>query len=288
MPLEVGVRLPVMGPLATGENVAKVARWAQELGFHCLWASDHVVLPQRAEVQSYYPYAPDHRWQSDAGSNWLDPLTALTWAAAAAPDVKVGTSVLVLPLRHPVILAKQLATLDHLSGGRVLLGAGAGWMAEEFEMLGASFPDRGKQSVAMVELMRALWSGQPVELHGRRGTMQPQPVNGRVPVLWGGHSDAALRRVAGVGDGWLPLGLTLDELAAGLKKVRELCQDTPRDFQVVVNPGRAFALTSETYARLEALGVNQVVAGVPQEQPDLADCHEAMLRAAELCHLMPR
>src|SRR5437667_10871765 len=115
--MKFGVNLPTSCPAATPANVLKIARWAEELGFHSLWASDHVVLSEK--VESWYPYGRDGRWTYPAATHWLDPLLALSWAGSAAPSYQLGTNVIVAPLRNPMLLAKQLSTLDYLSGGRV-------------------------------------------------------------------------------------------------------------------------------------------------------------------------
>ena len=138
--MEVGVIIPNAGPKASVENIVTTAQWAEELGYHSLWLTDHVVLAE--EVNAYYPYRSHGRWDYPPDTVWLDPLLTLGWAGQAAPSLKLGTSVLVLPIRNPVLLAKQIASLDFLSGGRAILGAGTGWMEEEFNIIGESFQNR--------------------------------------------------------------------------------------------------------------------------------------------------
>src|SRR5690606_3136969 len=213
-------------------NLVTVARWAEELGYHSLWVTDHVILPE--QVDAYYPYRSHGRWDYAPDTMWLDPLLSLAWGAAAAPSLKIGTSVMVIPLRNPILLAKQLSTLDYLTGGRVILGAGVGWMEEEFGLIGVPFESRGKRAVEMVALMRELWSGETVDFHGEfwqvsGAKMHPTPVRSSIPVVWGGHSDAALRRVARVGDGWHPTQITLEQLSEGITKLRSYCERYGRD-----------------------------------------------------------
>jgi alkanesulfonate monooxygenase SsuD/methylene tetrahydromethanopterin reductase-like flavin-dependent oxidoreductase (luciferase family) len=162
--MEVGVILPNAGPKASVENLITTARWAEELGYHSLWLTDHVVLAE--QIDAYYPYRTHGRWDYPPDTVWLDPLLTLAWAGQAAPSLKLGTSVLVLPIRNPVLLAKQIASLDFLSGGRVILGAGAGWMEEEFNIIGESFKNRGKRVAELVELMRQFWTGEMVDFQG--------------------------------------------------------------------------------------------------------------------------
>src|SRR5215467_11705534 len=205
--MKVGVLLPNAGPKASAEHIAEVARAAERLGFDSLWASDHVLIPEH--VESYYPYRANGRWDYPSDSKWMDPLLSLAWAAAAAPGLQIGTSVLVAPLRNPVLLAKQVATLDFLSGGRVILGLGAGWMKEEADVVNTLFDDRGSRLHEMIDLMRHLWTGESANFRGRYWTvtnarMHPTPVRRRVPIALGGHSPAAIRRAAHVADAWLP------------------------------------------------------------------------------------
>jgi probable F420-dependent oxidoreductase len=320
--MEFGVNLPTSGAAATLENIVKVAGWAEELGFHSLWASDHVVLPER--VDAWYPYAQDKRWPYPADTNWLDPLLALAWAAQAAPHCKLGTNVLVVPLRDPMLLAKQTATLDYLSGGRLLLGIGAGWMEEEFKLLGVPFADRGARTAEMVRLMRAFWSGAKVDFKGKYWQVadcliHPLPVRRSVPIYWGGHSEAALRHVARVGDGWLPLGLSMVELRAGIELIRAIRErlpqtttevvSTPRDrdqqlppattevvttprdpngVPVVVRPGTQYKVDAERLEEHQALGVTHWIVDNPSRDPAFQALHDEMLRVAELCQLPAR
>lgn len=293
--MQIGVRLPAAGARVSSQTIVTVARWAEELGFHSLWVSDHVALPEPETINSTYPYPP-HKWPYPANTNWLDPLLALAWAAAVAPSLKLSNSVMVAPLRNPILLAKRLASLDYLSGGRVMLGIGVGWMKEEFDLIGASFERRGARTVEMVELMRAFWTGNTVEFQGEfyqvsGCKMHPRPVQPTIPVVWGGHSEAALKRIARVGDGWHPLQLSMEQLAGGLKKLRQFCEQNHRDpdsVLVVVRPNKAYPLNAETHVRHLELGIQHVVVDPPLDGPDLGPFREEMERVAEVCGLQPR
>lgn len=291
--MEIGVRLPALGSDSTPEKIARVASWAQELGFSSAWVSDHVVLPPTEAVGSAYPYNSDKRWPARPESLWPDPFLALAWAAAAAPSLKLGTSVLVLPMRHPLHVAKQAATLDWLSGGRLLLGVGIGWMREEFELLGAPFEDRGARAVEGVRLMRAMWSGSATSFEGRYwrledATMQPCPPGSAIPILWGGSNERTLRRVARLGDGWHPLGLDLQELQSALAVLARLCSETGRDpssLQVVVSSGPGIPLERPTLERLEGMGVSHLIAGLQSLSGDPARARRDLEATAQLCGL---
>jgi probable F420-dependent oxidoreductase len=294
--MEVGVILPSAGPKCSPENIVTVARWAEELGYGSLWLTDHVALPLSCE--SFYPYRSHGRWDYPPETPWLDPLLALSWAGAVAPSLKLGTSVLVAPLRHPVLLAKQVASLDYLSGGRAILGIGAGWMAEEFRTMGVSYEDRGRRLDEMVAVMRACWSGETVEHSGAHYElggfkMYPRPAQGQIPIIWGGHSDAAIRRVARLGDGWHPTQITLDALADGIGKLRRACEERGRDpasVMVVARPGNTYPITEESHARHLELGVTHLVADtpIPDPDPDLSLLRARMEEVARICGLAPR
>lgn len=294
--MQVGVIIPNAGTKATPENITTVARWAEELGYHSLWVTDHVALPEK--VDAYYPYRSHGRWDYPPETSWLDPLLALLWAAAAAPSLKIGTSVLVIPLRHPILLAKQISTLDFLTGGRVILGVGVGWMEEEAVLMGTDFAGRGRRAVEMVRLMREFWSGETVRFQGdlwrvEGCKMYPKPPQPRIPVLWGGHSDATLKRVARVGDGWHPTQITLEQLDAGLTRLRRYCEEAGRDFDslfLFARPGETYPLSAETQARHEELGVDHLIVDTPikQEDPGLRLLRERMERVAEVCFLKRR
>jgi probable F420-dependent oxidoreductase len=292
--MEIGVRLPGAGAKVSPENIVTAARWAEELGYHSVWVSDHVVLPEK--VDSFYPYDPQGHWSYPADTPWLDPLLALTWAAAVAPSVKLGTSVMVVSLRHPILLAKQLSSLDFLSGGRVILGVGAGWMEEEFDLIGVPFERRGARTAEMIALMRAFWSGEMVNFdeqfyHVANSQMYPRPVQPSVPVVWGGHTDAALKRVARMGDGWHPTQITLEQLSEGVGKLRRFCEEAGRDpasVLVIARPGKIYPINAETQARHQELGVQHVVIDPPLDGPDLGPFRAEMERVAQLCDLKPR
>ena len=290
--MELGVILPSAGPNTGADNIVATAGLAAELGFHSLWLTDHVVLAER--VDAVYPYRSHGRWDYPPDTPWLDPLLSLAWAGAAAPKLKLGTSVLVLPIRNPVLLAKQVASLDYLSGGRVILGVGAGWMEEEFDIIGEPYSGRGPRAEEMVALMRRYWSGESVEFEGRHyrtaapARMHPRPVQARVPIVWGGHSDSALRRVARHGDGWHPTQISLAALEQGLSRLHGHCEDAgrdPRELTLIVRPGDTYEVDEEAHARHLELGVDHLVIDTPikEPDPDLSRLRAKMERIASIC-----
>jgi len=225
-----GCRLPTSGDLPTTLGVGPMARAAEAAGARSLWVGDHIVWVR--DYASPYPYAPDGRPpRLQPETPFFESMTALAWIAAHTTEATVGAAVLVLPQRDPVLLAKTAATLDALSGGRVALGVGAGWLREELEALGWDWPSRGRRMEEAIRLMRDCWTGAPAPFDGDHfrlpaGVMcYPTPVRpGGVPVLVGGMSDVAIARAGRVGDGWLALAnlaaLDLDGLAHRAARAR--------------------------------------------------------------------
>jgi probable F420-dependent oxidoreductase len=204
--LRFGIALPQAGAIAP-ETVVAVARAARDAGLASLWVSDHVAMP--AETRARYPFGRGGSFNFPPTVPRAEALTTLAFAAAAAPGLQIGISALILPQRNPVLAAKQLATLDVLSGGGLLVALGAGWLEEEFVALGAApFAERGAVLDEYVDLLRALWTTECASFQGRyyqvdRVYLLPHPLQRPTPPLWiGGHSRAALRRAAARGDGW--------------------------------------------------------------------------------------
>src|SRR5574341_697016 len=264
-----GCHLPVFGPAAPRHTLLGFARRMEALGYDSLWASDHVVLPYT--ITSRYPYSPTGEFPLARTANFLEPLVALGLVAGVTERIRLGTTVLVLPHRHPVLAAKMLATLDHLAPGRVILGAGVGWMREEIEILGVPYERRGAWSDEAIRIMRKCWAGERVEWKGEFFTFPafaavPRPANGTIPVWIGGHTPRALRRVAELGDGWHAAFASAAEMQKGIAALTEACKRAGRDAASLTLSARlglparhdAAALVGELRA-LRDLGVSHVV-----------------------------
>lgn len=255
-----GCHLPIFGPMATRENLLAFARRMEALGYDSLWATDHVLIP--TTIATRYPYSETGRLFIPAEANLIEPLTALIFVAAATERVRLGTSVMVLPHRHPVLAAKMLACLDHLSAGRVVVGAGIGWMREEIEMLGAPYSRRAAWSEEAVRIMRACWREGKTRHRGEFFAfdeigMFPRPVRGDIPLWIGGHSPQALRRVVALGDGWHVAGAPAEQVAADLERLREECRRQGRPagaLTLSVRLGLAFRDTPAGPARKQLQG----------------------------------
>ena len=213
------------------EHLVPLARHAEAVGFDSVAFSDHIVYP--LGFATNYPYSADGMPTYTPESPWLDPLVAIASCAAATERLRFITNVYVLGYRHPIAAAKQVASTDFLSAGRLSFGVGAGWLREEFDALAEPFEGRGARMVEAIEILRALWSGDPVEHHGEFYDFAPvqmsPPPERTIPILIGGHTERAMRRAAAIGDGWLGLDYEPDELRSILTRLHEFRAAAGRD-----------------------------------------------------------
>ena len=270
--MEIGLHALGVDSGAERTVIDAVAGAADRAGFSTLWAGQHVVTVD--DPVSRYPYARDGRIAVPAAADWLDPFIALSFAAAATTRINLATGVLLLPEHNPLIVAKQAASLDRLSGGRFSLGVGIGWSREEFAAVGVPFARRAERTRDYVAAMRTLWRADPASYHGEFVGFEsvrcnPRPRRGGVPVIVGGNSDAALRRVVQWGDGWYGYNLPdVEEVAVRVSLLRGLCrgaQRDPGDLRLAVslqNP------TPPDAARLADIGIDELVlVGRPPADP---------------------
>ncbi len=226
--MKIGIHLGNNGPAASADSIARLATEAEALGLDSAWVSDHVTIP--TAITSAYPYGPPGSFSPEQAQNFWEAFAVLAFVAGRTTRLELGTSVIVLPQRPPLLVAKQWATLDALSGGRCILGVGAGWMREEFAALGFGdqFDRRGVATDEAISILRAAWAADgPLEHHGQAYDfapvlMQPKPAQpGGLPIWIGGHGRRSIRRAAELGDGWQPLRIPPDELAGHLGYLRE-------------------------------------------------------------------
>ena len=233
--MKVGIAFANIGPFGSAEGAAAVGRSAEAAGIDSLWTVEHVVYPD--EYGSTYPYDDSGRMAMAPDTDLTDPLTWLTWVGAHTSTLRLATGILILPERNPVVLAKQLGTMDALTGGRVDLGIGVGWLREEFDALGIPWERRGARTDEYVAAMRTLWSGNSVSFDGdfvsfSGVSSNPKPVNGSVPIVIGGHSDAAARRAGRLGDGFWPGKGDLDHLLDVMRREAEAHDRDPDVIEV--------------------------------------------------------
>ncbi len=248
-----------------GDAALDICRRAEQLGFESVWGGEHVVLPDT--IASRYPYTEDGKIPAEPDTPIPDPLIWLAFVAAAAPTLRLGTCILIVPQRNPLVLAKELATLDQLTNGRVELGLGVGWLKEEFEALDVPWARRGARNDEYVAAMRALWAGPHAEYHGEfvdfdPATCSPRPVNGDIPVVVGGDTDAAVQRAVRIANGYFPGEGDFERLSALLARVRKACEERDRDpDSLAVNAmfGLQMADPVAGVEQMAALGVDRIM-----------------------------
>ncbi len=303
MPTTFGTSMPSRGDMASPENLRTLAQRAESLGFDSVWVSDHIILPRK--VDSFYPYAADGVATFRPDEDYYDPLATLNFLAGCTQKIRLGTHVLILPYRNPVVTAKMLSTLDVLSGGRVILGAGVGWMEEEFQALGLdTYAQRGAVTDEYIQLFKELWTKDEPEFQGEHYQLSgmgfmPKPVQKPHPPIWiGGHTNPAIRRAAKYGDGWMPIGLRPpailepEELAEKIARLRRLTVRAGRPEDAVSlcfstgvtfddSPGATRRMMSGRAEQIAAdlrqyqdLGVRNFILGFPGES--VAALDEAM------------
>jgi len=259
----------------------RMVKLAEAAGFDSVVAVDHVVFPH--SYTSVYPYAPGGRLPGGPGGSLPDPLIWMAAMAAVTEKLRFLTGVIILPLRNPLVLAKQVATLDHMSGGRIELGIGVGWLKEEFEALGVPFEKRGKRSDEYIAVMRKLWAedgasfaGEFVNFH--EVSSNPKPMRGGVPIVIGGHSEAAARRAGRLGDGFFPsIGTQVDILPLFdvVRRSAEAAGRDPQSIEIMAGcPDLLPGSTKDPRAAIEARakqGVDRIILPVWRYLPDLED-----------------
>ncbi|HYL51067.1 MAG TPA: TIGR03619 family F420-dependent LLM class oxidoreductase [Acidimicrobiia bacterium] len=246
-----------MGTASAPDGLVAAARAAEAAGFDSVWAGEHVVLPDPQVPPS--PMAP----QDPA----LDPLLALAWAAAHTSTIRLATGIMILPQRNPVVLAKQVASLDVLSGGRMVLGVGVGYLEPEFRAIGVDFEHRGAVTDEHLDAMQHLWCDEHPEFHGRIVDFAgidayPRPVQRPIPIVVGGHTQRAYQRAVSRGHGWYGFALRPEDAATCLEGLRAAASEVSRpsalgELEITVTPrGR---LTQAKAAAFEELGVHRLV-----------------------------
>ena len=275
--MKFGIAFANIGPFVEPGEAGALAVAAEAAGFESIWTVDHVVVP--AGYRSEYPYDPSGKLPSGEATVFPDPLIWLSYVAARTSTLRLGTGILIVPQRNPLVLAKELATLDHLSGGRMILGAGIGWLEEEFTALGIPFAGRGSRTEEAIAAMRALWSQEQASYAGtttafRDCFLRPQPRGGTIPVHIGGHSEAAAQRAGRMGDGFFPLGVAGDDMVSLLDVMRRSAEEAGRD-PATIEVTVSCAVTSgqevlAAVAELAQLGVSRVIVPAVMFRKDLA------------------
>jgi probable F420-dependent oxidoreductase len=282
--MKFGLMFANTGMGASAQGARELATRAESLGFESLWTVEHVVVPSGYE--SKYPYDPSGKMAGGAEEFDLpDPLIWLAFVAAATERIRLATGILILPQRNPVITAKEVATIDSLSGGRVVLGVGVGWLEEEFNALGVPFADRGRRLDDYIEAMRALWRDDKATVSNTYASFtncisRPRPADKAVPIVVGGHTKKAAQRAARLGDGFFPGNATPEALEGSFQTMRDACKEIGRDPDEIEltagGYGRDLDGLTAHIEKLKSLGVSRVV--IPPLPGEHLDAMAAGLR----------
>ncbi|MFD7846579.1 LLM class F420-dependent oxidoreductase [Nocardia sp. NPDC059764] len=263
--MKFGILFANTGRLSEPAAATTLARSAEDCGFESLWASHHVVVP--ADYASPCPYTPNGRMPGGDDVPIPDPLIWLAYIAAATDTIRLATGAVIVPLMDPLVLAKQLATLDHLSGGRVEFGVGIGWMKEEFDALRIPFEDRGGRTDEYIAAIRALWTQPVASHHGKyinfdNCILRPSPARGSIPIHIGGNSLASARRAGSYGDGFLPMSRDVEALQPLLAEMRKAAAAADRDLddiEVTVTSTQIGRNALPELENLQKLGVSRIL-----------------------------
>lgn len=278
--MKFGCSLIVRGRHATQENLRTMAKQAEAWGFDSLWASDHIIIPPRET--SSYPGSATGQFPDFWLERYFEPLAILNYLAGCTERIRLGTSVLILPLRNPIEVAKEVAGADVLSQGRLLFGVGVGWFKEEFEVLQAPFHERGRRTDEYLQICKTLWTQEPATFAGRyyrfrEARFAPKPAQKpHPPILIAGHSPAALTRAARFGDGWHPFGVTVEQLQPVVPQFHAAVREAGRrleEFEISVKIRLRFGTGPEpqpplhgspeevitTIKRYQALGIQHII-----------------------------
>ena len=249
---------------STPDQIETVVQKAEAVGFESVWISDHLAVP--VKVPDLYPYAEGLKAPFDGNSRWLDPLVLLSFIAGVTRKIKLGTAVYLLPLRNPHVTARAVVTLDRMSGGRLILGSGTGWMTDEFQVAEQDYDNRGPRTLEIVEILKGLWTQDVLEYHGKYydfGPMkfEPKPVQKpHPPILFGGETTAALRRAVKLGQGWIGMWYPPEEVRPYVERLRELRKAEGREAEPFeINVGaRDAEFTPDLFKRYAEVGVDRV------------------------------
>lgn len=281
-----GLMFANTGRFATGSGARAIGQAAEAAGFDSLWTVEHVAVP--VGYESAYPYDRSGKMPGGEKVDLPDPLVWLSYVAACTSRISLGTGILILPQRNPIVVAKEIATLDLLSEGRVLLGVGVGWLAEEFAALGVPFEGRGRRTDEYIDVLRALWSEREATHHGElvdfdRLVSRPKPVRGSVPIIVGGHTDAAAKRAGRLGDGFFPGRGRIERLRSLIGLMRETAEQSGRDpASIEVTAGTAGVFGDDplgAVAELAEVGVDRIVVPSLTNDPDAVADVLAQFRA---------
>lgn len=254
--MKFGIALPNFGKYSKKDSILKIARTAEELGFDSLWVSDHIVIPK------------SHKGFGDV---FYEPVITLTYVAACTTEILLGTSVLIMPYRNPIVLAKMLSTLDVLSNGRTILGAGVGWLREEFDALGVPYEERGTVTDEYIKILKVLWTEEEPRFRGKYYNFSgikflPKPFQKPHPPIWiGGNGKLAIERAINMGSGWHSVGLTPEEIKERVKYANELLSNKKERAEFVVSVRKNLQIRDTSANEFKTSEDRETLRGTPEK-----------------------
>ncbi|HLW69856.1 MAG TPA: LLM class F420-dependent oxidoreductase [Candidatus Binataceae bacterium] len=273
--MKIGLLTVGIGRAARPATLRMLGETCERLGFGTLWSAEHVVLFDKY-TETKYPYSDDGAFGAPSTVDWTDPFIGLTYVAALTQRIRLATGICLVPEHNPLILAKVVASLDYLSGGRFALGVGVGWSSEEFAALGIPFERRAQRTREYIDVMRKLWGEEKASFSGEFVNFKdarsfPKPAQGaNIPIIFGGESGPALRRVADYGTGWFGFNLNPEQAAAKIARLKELLRERNRDphsVELIVSPYLQ-PVTREDLAGYHEAGVSEIVLLCPPPEND--------------------
>ncbi|HEV3112860.1 MAG TPA: LLM class F420-dependent oxidoreductase [Candidatus Binataceae bacterium] len=250
----------------TPSGIRTLATTAERLGFSTIYAVEHVVFTD--DYERKYPYSKAGELPGSTRMSLFDPFIALTYAAAVTTRIRLGTGISLIPMHNPVILAKEIASLDQLAEGRFMLGAGIGWMEEEFSAAGIPFEERGKRTEEYIDAMKRLWGDDPASYSGQfvkfeKIRCNPKPIKGAaLPITFGGETTAAMRRVARQGTGWFGYMNSPEQAEEKIKKLHKILAEhgrKPQEVEIIITPNDPKYCDRDSLKRYRDAGANEIV-----------------------------
>jgi probable F420-dependent oxidoreductase len=270
--MKFGLGIPHAGAAAQGAKIVRFAQRAEALGFESLWCGDHIILPTAGTNQ--YPYTDDGSFARPSDIGFLETMTVLAFVASVTQRVRLGSTVIILPYRNPIVQAKMFASLDVLSGGRAICGVGVGWLEKEFDTLGVPYAERGPMSDEFLAIFRTLWTESHPEHNGKFYQfdgiqLQPKPLQNPLPIWVGGHSKRAIRRAIAYGQAWHPTRMTPAYVAEHIPYLRQEAERAGRDpDSIIISLKRGLHLTDIGLAGKMISHAGNAVVGTVQDAID--------------------
>jgi probable F420-dependent oxidoreductase len=267
--MKIGIAGANIAAFAERDHAVALARTAEAAGVESLWTYEHIVVP--GVYQSAYPYSSSGRMPD---ARFADALDWVAFLSAVTEHIAFGTGMLILPEHNPVELAKRAATIDRLSGGRLLLGVGVGWLKEEFDALGVPWEHRGARTDEYIQVMRTLWAADEATFTGRfvrfhRARCYPRPVQvPGIPIIIGGHTEAAAARAGRIGDGFYPPAVPPEQIAELLRIMKRSAEEADRDpARIEITAGAGQDCDADTVKCYQDLGVTRIMVSLPTQDP---------------------